>query len=139
MSYLLKLNSISNRDEAEDMKGTTMLVKSNEREQLDRDSEFYVQDLAGLEVRLKTGEGESSDIGTIVDVYDGTGAYDTLDIELNESYVKTCDVKEKKGRKLCVLVPFNREIVPIVNVEEGFCEINPPEGLLETCIYKKKK
>ena len=53
MSYLLKLNSISNRDEAEDMKGTTMLVKSNEREQLDRDSEFYVQDLAGLEVRLK--------------------------------------------------------------------------------------
>ena len=53
MSYLLKLNSISNRDEAEDMKGTTMLVKSNEREQLDRDSEFYVQDLAGVEVRLK--------------------------------------------------------------------------------------
>ncbi len=53
LAYLLKLDQVSSREEAEDMKGTSLLVKTDEREALDGDSEFYVQDLLGLQVRVK--------------------------------------------------------------------------------------
>ena len=97
-------------------------------------------------------------IGTVVDLYDGTGVHDTLDIELTDSFVAQTlqksnsngeegeeekeeqrKEKRKKKKKTCVLVPFVRDIVPVVNAQEGFCEITPPEGLLEACMYKKKK
>ena len=58
--------------------------------QLDGDAEFYVQDLFGLQVRLRQGVREEPiELGTVVDVYDGTGVHDTLDIEVCESYLQS--------------------------------------------------
>jgi 16S rRNA processing protein RimM len=161
LGYLLKLDSVTSREEADELKGTMILVKTSDRKDLVGDSEFYVQDLIGLEVRLKSTEGEDyTVVGTVADVYDGTGAHDTLDVELSDSFVAETlrkssgggdedgkeaeeegEKKKKKGRgkKECVLVPFVREIVPVVNAQQGFCEITPPEGLLESCMYRKKK
>ena len=92
------------------------------------------------EVRLKSKDGEKV-IGVIVDLYDGTGAHDTLDIKLNDDFAQTLDTKEEKTdkKKAYVLVPFVRDIVPVVDTKEKFCVISPPQGLLETCIYRKKK
>ena len=158
LAYLLKLDSVSSREEAEDMKGHTLLVKADEREELDGDVEFYVQDLFGLQVRLRQGVREEPiELGTVVDVYDGTGVHDTLDIEVCESYLQSVlpggseggeGGKGQGGKrrappngkgKVCVLVPFAREIVPVVDTEGGFCEIDPPEGLIEACLYRKKR
>lgn len=53
LGYLLKLDCVSSREEADELKGTTILVKTSDRKDLGGDSEFYVQDLLGLEVRFK--------------------------------------------------------------------------------------
>ena len=100
---------------------------------------------------------EPIELGTVVDVYDGTGVHDTLDIEVCESYLQSVlpggseggeGGKGQGGKrrappkgkgKVCVLVPFAREIVPVVDTEGGFCEIDPPEGLIEACLYRKKR
>ena len=144
LAYLLKLDSVSGRDEAERMKGATILVKSDERGALDNDTEFYAQDLIGLEARVRAedGAGDGAEIlvlGTVVDLYDGTGVHDTLDIEVSPAYLARLSREGSQGKASFVLVPFVRDIVPFVNTGEGYCEIDPPAGLLEACLYTKKR
>ncbi|UPR00401.1 ribosome maturation factor RimM [Chloropicon primus] len=147
LAYLLKLDNVSSRDEAEAVKGHTLLVRTDERDELDGDSEFYAQDLVGLRARVRQegGEEDPVDLGVVVDVFSGTGVHDTLDIEVCDSYSRRLgkesevEASKRKRAKVCVLVPFAREIVPVVDTQGGFCEIDPPAGLLEACLYTKKR
>ena len=77
----------------------------------DEDSdEFYDHELIGLKV-VQDGE----EIGEV------TGVMNAPNRKILEAAYQ--------GRE--VLVPFVMDIVPEVDLEEGFLEITPPEGLLD--------
>ena len=109
--YVVRFESVQNRSEAEALVGHKLLVPSNSRPSLSK-GEFHFFDLIGLEVKLRQ---ETQPIGLISDLIHAGN--DLLEIELF------------KGEK--VLVPFVKEIVPEVNIKEGWVRITPPNGLLK--------
>ncbi|MDO4909453.1 MAG: ribosome maturation factor RimM [Corynebacterium sp.] len=103
---LLTFEEIPNRNEAETLRGMKFWA-----EPIYEEDGFYDHELEGLEVR----ENDNV-IGTV------TGVLHMPAGEILE--VKLIDEKE-------VLIPFREEIVPEVNVDEGWLLITPPEGLLD--------
>ena len=89
--------------------GKKVLVNSTQRPKLE-EGEFHLLDLLGLKVKLQPEEGE---IGKIINLINAGN--DLLEIELNS------------GKK--VLVPFVKQIVPTINLKEGWAIISPPPGL----------
>ena len=110
--YLIYLEGIADRNAAESLRDAVLLVPKSDRLPLEAD-EYHFSDLMGLTVYLHASGAE---LGTVTDIY--TIANDLLEIELAET-----------GEK--VMVPFVREIVPVVDLVAGKLEIDPPAGLLE--------
>ena len=77
--------------------------------------EFHLLELINLEVKILENE-ELKIIGKVIN----------LENEKNNLLV----IELFKNRKE-VLVPFVKEIVPIVDIKNNFLIINPPNGLLE--------
>lgn len=117
--WIVKLKGINTPEEAQTIHGHTLMVHESVREDLDDEDEFYVQQLLGLRVELMNNDI----VGTVVDIMDGTGTHDVLCIE----HVDAAST---------ILLPFAREIVPVVDITGGVLQISPPEGLLE--MYLKK-
>ena len=107
--YVVSFLGIDNRTTAELLVGKKVLVNSNQRPQLE-EGEFHLLDLLGLKVKLQPEERE---IGKIINLINAGN--DLLEIELNS------------GKK--VLVPFVTQIVPTINLKEGWAIISPPPGL----------
>ncbi|MBW4495563.1 MAG: ribosome maturation factor RimM [Oscillatoria princeps RMCB-10] len=139
--YVLQLAGIEHRNQAEALAGATLLVPETDRPALEED-EYHVRDLLGLEVfNQLTGEL----IGTVVDVI--PAGNDLLEVKLKESLQPVPPAGEDappapggKGRKpkrkpaapATVLIPFVKEIVPVVDLQAGRVEVAPPAGLLES-------
>jgi len=109
--YIIRISKVNDRNAAEALLGTDLVVPSNSRPNLAK-NEFHLMDLVGLKVKLNEN---TIPIGVVKDLL--TAGNDLLEIELNE------------GKQ--VLVPFVQAIVPIVNLQEGWILITPPPGLLE--------
>ena len=113
-NFILKFKEINSRNEAEHLKKYKILVKSDELPKLKKD-EFHLLELINLEV--KTVENDKLKlIGKVVD----------LENEKNNLLVIKLFKNQKK-----VLIPFAKEIVPLIDVKNNFLIINPPKGLLE--------
>ena len=144
--YVIKLQEITTREQAEALRNSRLLTPESDRPTLEPD-EFHVVDLIGLAVILQSTQTQ---IGQVVDVL--PAGNDLLEVELNPSQVApkpSPEIPEEGGtshqnRKQSkrpktsksktptkILIPFVKEIVPIVNLEQGKVEINPPSGLLE--------
>ena len=108
--YVIALKGINDRNSAESIVRSKILIPSHQRPKLKK-NEFHYLDLIGLEVRLNSS-GPS--IGTVKDLR--KGGNDLLEIELLE------------GRK--ILIPFVHEIVPDIKIRDGWLKISPPPGLL---------
>ena len=102
---------IGDRDAAEAMKGTRLYV---ERSALPapEEGEYYHADLLGLEAVLRDG----TVLGTVRAVHE-YGAGDSL------------EVAREGGRS--VIVPFNRIVVPVVDLAGRRLVIDPPDGLFD--------
>ncbi|HLO48930.1 MAG TPA: ribosome maturation factor RimM [Kamptonema sp.] len=146
--YAVQLAGVESIDEAEALRGSHLFVSASDRPHLE-EGEFYVRDLIGLEVFYQeTGKL----LGTVVDII--PAGNDILEIELprspesmptleEESVVTEVAIKpgqrhSKKPKQRprntkpkTVLIPFVKEIVPIVEIEQRRMEITPPPGLLE--------
>ncbi len=109
--YILSIEGISTRDAAEKILGWKLVVPVSTRPLL-KDGEFHYLDLLGLEARLIP---KKILIGHVTNLI--KGGNDLLEIELVE------------GKK--VLVPFVKEIVPEIKIQEKWLLINPPPGLLD--------
>ena len=107
--YVVSFLGIDNRTSAELLVGKKVLVNSAQRPKLE-EGEFHLLDLLGLKVKLQP---EERDIGKIINLINAGN--DLLEIELNS------------GKK--VLVPFVTQIVPTINLKEGWAIISPPPGL----------
>ena len=113
-SFIISLEGITNRDEADNLKKYKLLVKSNDIPKL-KDNEFHLNQLINLDVKLNI-DNEIKVIGKVVDLI--TENNNLIVIRLNQNNKN-------------VLIPFVKEIVTIIDKQNNYIIINPPKGLLD--------
>ena len=113
-TFIIKFQGISTRDHAEQLKKSKILVKTDKLPKLKKE-EFHLLELINLEVRTLEND-ELKIIGKVIN----------LDNDKNNLLVVELSKDQKK-----VLIPFVKEIVPLVDIKNNFLIINPPNGLLE--------
>jgi 16S rRNA processing protein RimM len=118
--YVVQIAGVNSRDGAEALRDAVLMVPASDRPQLEPD-EFYVADLVGLRVIVQaTGD----EIGTVTDIF--AAGNDLLEV----TYYSLNVENSTSAKPRTVLVPFVNAIVPVVNLAEGYLEIDPPSGLL---------
>ena len=113
-TFIVKLKGINTRNNAEQLKKFKILVKTDKLPKLN-DGEFHLLELINLEVKTLEND-ELTIIGKVIN----------LENEKNNLLVIELFKNQKK-----VLIPFVKEIVPLVDIKNNFILINPPSGLVE--------
>ena len=113
-TFVIKFQGINTRDRAEQLKKYKILVKTNKLPKLKKD-EFHLLELINLQVKTLEND-QLKIIGKVIN----------LENEKNNLLVIELFKNQKK-----VLVPFVKEIVPVVDIKNNFLIINPPKGLLD--------
>jgi 16S rRNA processing protein RimM len=109
---LVAFAGVSDREGAEALRDTLLVVDSAELPALADPDEFYDHQIVGLRAVLPTGEM----LGTVHEVVHAP-AGDLLAI--------------RRPDRAEALVPFVAEMVPTVDLAAGRVVVDPPEGLLE--------
>ena len=109
--FVVRFAGVENREAAEALVGQTLMVPADDRPELG-EGEFHLLDLVGLEARLSA---DGAAIGTVSDLISGGN--------------ELLEIKNIDGRTH--LIPLVHEIVPDINIDEGWIIINPPPGLLD--------
>jgi len=113
-TFIVKLKGIDTRNLAEKLKKYKILVKTDKLPELNKE-EYHFLELINLQVKtLKNNELQV--IGKVIN----------LENEKNNLLVI-----ELFNNQKTVLIPFVKEIVPLVDIKNNFLIINPPNGLLE--------
>jgi len=107
---LLAFEEIETRNDAETLRGAKLFIETEELDEND-DEGWYEHELVGLEARVGS---------QVVGKISGLNTMPVQDLLV----VETPDGKE-------ILIPFVEQIVPEVNVEEGYVLVTPPAGLFE--------
>ncbi len=113
-TFVIKIEGINTRNHAEQLKKFKILVKTDNLPKLNKE-EFHLLELVNLKVKTLEN-GELKIIGKVINLINEKN--NLLIIEL---------FKNQKQ----VLIPFVKEIVPLVDIKNNFLIINPPNGLLE--------
>ena len=113
-SFIISLEGIKNRNDADNLKKYKLLVKSNDMPKL-KDNEFHLNQLLDLDVKLFV-EGEIKIVGKVVDL-----------ITENNNLLVIRLLQNNKD----VLIPFVKEIVTTIDRRNKYLVINPPKGLLD--------
>ena len=113
-SYIISFEGISKRNHAEKLKEHRILVKTKSLPKLKKE-EFHLTELVNLKVKILENK-ELKIIGKVIN----------LENEKNNLLVIELFQNKKK-----VLVPFVKEIVPLIDIKNKFLIICPPNGLLE--------
>jgi len=113
-TFVVKLQGINTRNHAEQLKKVKILVRTDKLPNLKK-GEFHLLELINLEVKTLENN-ELKIIGKVIN----------LENEKNNLLVIELFKNQKQ-----VLIPFVREIVPIVDIKNNFLIINPPNGLLD--------
>lgn len=108
---LLRFEGIEDRNGAEALRGTMLLVARGARPALQDPDDFYDSDLIGL----RAVDADGTALGIVADVIHSAAA-DLLALDV-------------EGRE--VLVPFVRQIVPVVDIAAGTLTVDAPDGLFE--------
>ena len=113
-TFIIKFEGITTRNDAEQLKNYKILVETNKLPKLKKE-EFHLLELINLQVKILEND-EFKIIGKVLD----------LENEKNNLLIIELFKNQKK-----VLIPFVKEIVPVVDIKNNFLIINPPKGLLE--------
>ncbi|MCZ8036963.1 MAG: ribosome maturation factor RimM [Microcystis sp. LE17-20A] len=123
--YIIKLEGVENREQAEALRGYKLWANKLEKPRLKAD-EYHVSELVNLEVyHHLTGEK----IGVVVDIL--WAGNDILAVQLEANLASVKKQSPSADSKATALVPFVKEIVPLVDLKAARIEISPPPGLLE--------
>jgi 16S rRNA processing protein RimM len=109
---------IADRNDAETLRGTVLQVDARSLPPIDDEDEYYDSQLVGLDVEQRDGTG----LGTVVDVLHLPHG-DVLAVE------RPTRSDVPKGPEL--LIPFVKEMVPVVDLLGHRVVVELPEGLLE--------
>jgi len=112
--FIISLEGIKDKNEADNLKQYKLLVKSNDIPKL-KDNEFHLNQLLNLDAKSYVGN-EIKVIGKVVDLM--TEHNNLIVIRLN---------KNNKN----VLIPFVKEIVTVIDQKNNYLIIDPPKGLLD--------
>ena len=107
---LLAFEQIETRNQAETLRGAKLFIQTEELDE-DDDEGWYQHELVGLEARVG-----SRVVGKVA-------ALHTMPVQ------DLLVVEDAEGKE--ILIPFVEQIVPEVNVAEGFVLLTPPDGLFE--------
>ncbi len=113
--YVVKLDGITDRSQAEKLRGQMLLLPTTDRPRL-QPGEYHSQDLIGLSVFHQVTGAE---VGAVADIF--TAGHEILVV----------NVPVGNGKFAEAMIPFVTEIVPTVDLANGRIEILPPPGLLE--------
>ena len=112
--FIISLDKIEDRSSAERLKKYKLLVRSDNIPKL-KQEEFHLNQLINLTVKMQQDD-KIETIGEVVDL-------------LNEN-CNLLEIKIYENNKK-ILIPFVKEIIPIIDLKKNFILINPPKGLLE--------
>lgn len=110
--FRARIEGVTDRNAAEAIRGLELSI-ARDRLPEPADDEVYHADLIGLAVLDTSG----TQIATVMDIVD-FGAGELIELKLQ-------DVKST------VLMPFNRQTVPDIDLDAGTLVIDPPDGLLD--------
>ncbi len=110
---LMRLAGVADRDAADALRGSLLVIDSDELPPIEDPDEYYDHQLEGLAVRTMSG----CRIGTVAEV-------------LHTAAGELLAVKPDDGRDE-LLVPFVSAIVTSVSLADRTIEIDPPDGLLD--------
>ncbi len=110
--YVIQLAGITDRNAAEALRGSLMLVLERDRPKLEP-GEFHVSDMVGLEVYFQDTQEKLGVVSNIL-----FAGNDLLEVQV-------------AGKEQPVLIPFVEPIVPVVDLKNKRIEITPPPGLIE--------
>ena len=113
-TFIISFKGIKTRNQAKDLKQGKILVKTKILPKLNTE-EFHLMELINLEVKIEENK-EFKIIGKVIN----------LENEKNNLLVIQLLKNEKR-----VLIPFVKEIVPLIDLKNNFLIITPPKGLLE--------
>jgi 16S rRNA processing protein RimM len=113
--YVVQLSGISDRSQAESLRGQMLVVPITDRPRL-ASEEYHSQDLIDLPVFDRV---TGTQIGIVVDIF--TAGHEILVVKAPNGDGKTAEV----------MIPFVKAIVPIVDLPNRRIEILPPPGLIE--------
>lgn len=129
-SWIISLRGIDSVDQAKQLVGSILLVKEEDRPDLE-EGEFYTSDLVGMRVVLKDS---GRLVGVVANVFN-YGANDLLHVMLEltkeESDPSNPSMPARGSSGQMAWVPFVEAIVPEVDLERREMRITPPKGLLE--------
>ena len=108
--FLVRFEGHEGRTAAEALRDRYLLRPIAEIEPAEEGEIFY-HEILGMRVKTLGGE----DVGEVIEVYE----------------LKPSDLIEVKGAAGSVLIPFIREMILSVDVEEGVIVVDPPEGMLD--------
>lgn len=109
---LIKFNEINSIDDAIELKGTFLKAEKNKLKTMLDEDEFYVEDLVGVQAFNLKGEL----IGEIKQV-------------INQGGGSILSIKDAEKNEF--LVPFVKELVPEIDMEQRKVIINDIPGLIE--------
>ena len=113
-SFIICLEGIKDRIQADNLKSSKLLVKSNDIPKLN-ENEFHLNQLLDLDVKLFV-KSEIKVIGKVVDLI--TENNNLIVIRLNQNNKD-------------ILIPFVKEIVTTIDIKNKYLVIDPPKGLLD--------
>lgn len=155
--WIIKFEDIDNRDASEALNGIELYGEADDPELMLEEGAWYPRDLVGLEARMAADNGLGAPaglvVGKVVDVIDG--AQSLLKIRLSDAYLAslasdgapaadgaasepsslpskgTEDQQAESDRiEKTALVPFVEQLVPDIDLDEGYLTLDPPGGLI---------
>jgi 16S rRNA processing protein RimM len=111
---LVRFKDIEDRNEAEELRGTFLLVAAADLEDLADPDEFRDHQLIGLTVIAPGDE----DVGTVADV-----------LHYGQDLLVVAGTGKRAGAE--IMIPFVSAIVSEVDLAAGLVRIDPPAGLLD--------
>lgn len=120
--WIIHFEGVDDRDAAEALNGTVLYGEAADPEDMLEEDAWYPKDLVGLEARFADGNTlgapDGQTVGKVVDVIEG--AQYLLKIRL---------AKQVEG-ETSTLVPFVDQLVPDIDLEDGYLTLDPPGGLI---------
>lgn len=114
--WIVLFDGVTDRNASEALNGTELFCEPDSEEEMEEEDAFYPDDLIDLDVLVGEDAETAQKIGTVSDVLDSPAQF-LLEVR-----------KDADGTT--ALVPFVEQIVPEVDLDEGYVRLTPPDGLL---------
>ena len=120
--WIIHFEGVDDRDAAEALNGTVLYGEADDPEDMLEEDAWYPKDLLGLEARFVEGNmlgaPAGQTVGKVVDVIEGA------------QYLLKIRLAKPVDGETSTLVPFVDQLVPDIDLENGYLTLDPPGGLI---------